>query len=123
MLMDPDDGAINERVFEVWVLGQVLEDGLEDALQSPSAEAAEGRVPIPELFMQIAPGSARAGNPEYRFKKEPIVGRPTAGITAFTRQQRRDPLPLLLAQDIPIQGQPPFSSLESNVSAEGNLLP
>src|SRR6185437_7732627 len=122
MLVDPDDRAIDDRVLEIRVAGQALEDVLEDALQRPPAEALEDRVPVPELAMEIAPGRSGASKPQHRFEKAPVILPGAAGVADFPGKQRRDPLPLCVAQDASIQGWPPFSSLESDFAQKGNPL-
>src|ERR1700740_1276720 len=48
VLMRPDDGGIDDQIFEVRIIGHRLEDPPPDALDAPSTEAPEHAVPIPE---------------------------------------------------------------------------
>src|SRR5258708_29748259 len=41
VLMRPDDGGIDDQIFEVWVTGRRLEDPPPNTLDAPSAEAPE----------------------------------------------------------------------------------
>jgi hypothetical protein len=102
--VDPDDGAVDDRVLEVRISRQALEKTLEDALLRPSAKAPEDRVPAPELFVQVAPGRARAGDPQDGFQKQAVVRRRTTGVAGLAREQRRNPLPLRIAQNTSVQG-------------------
>jgi hypothetical protein len=76
--VDPDDGAIDDRVLEIGIAGQARENPLEAALQGLSAKALEDRVPVAECRGQVAPRRARARDPQYRFQEQPVVlSRPT----------------------------------------------
>src|SRR6185437_9423930 len=72
--------------------------------------------------MEIAPGRSGASKPQHRFEKAPVILPGAAGVADFPGKQRRDPLPLRIAQDASIQGWPPFSSLESDFAQKGNPL-
>src|SRR5580658_1086031 len=55
MLMDPDQRRIDEDVFEIWILGQVLENPLPHVLLRPPPEARVDGVPFAKFVRQIAP--------------------------------------------------------------------
>jgi hypothetical protein len=119
--VDPDDGAVDDRGFEVRVIGQALEETLENTLVCPSSKAPEDRVPVAKPLGQIAPGRTRAHQPQHRLDKQPVVDRRAARVAGLARQQRRNPLPLRIAQDVSIQGSPPsIFSLESTFVDQGN---
>jgi hypothetical protein len=120
MLVNPDDGAIYDRVFEIRIGGQALENLLEDAALGPAAKAAEHGVPASEQRGQVAPRRACPHNPENRFEEQAVVRRGSPGIAGFTWQKRANPLPLRVAQQHPVQGWPPFSSLESLFAMKEN---
>jgi hypothetical protein len=63
VLVDADDGSIDQGVFEIGIAGQYLEKTLEDAFQRPSPEALKHRVPVPEGSPKIAPGAADPSHP------------------------------------------------------------
>jgi hypothetical protein len=46
--------------------------------------------------------------------KQPVVHCRAARVTGFPRKTRRNPLPLVIAQDHPIQDHLPFDSSEAN---------
>ena len=98
----------------------MAEDGLEDAFQRPSSEAAEHRVPVSELRVEIAPWRAGAGDPQHGLDEQPVVCPAASRIAALARKQRCNPLPLRIAQKAPIHGWSPFSSLESGFAVGGN---
>ena len=61
------------------VARQELENPLKHALDGPSPEPLEDRVPFPERFRQVAPGSADPGDPQHSLQEgaiPPPRGRP-----------------------------------------------
>jgi hypothetical protein len=116
VLVDPDDGAVDDRVLEVRIAGQTAENHLEDAIQCPSSETLEDRIPIPESRGQVAPRRAGAGDPQHRFEKAPIILAGAAGVANLAGKQRRNPLPLLVAQYASIQGEPLLSGLAAETA-------
>jgi hypothetical protein len=93
MLVDRDERAIDQDIFEISILAERLEGPLPDALLCPALEARIDGEPLAERFRQVAPRRACARNPKNRFDKEPVVAPAAAGVTGFARQFRRDPLP------------------------------
>jgi hypothetical protein len=53
--MRPDDGRIDDQIFEIWVIGHRLEDQLPNTLDAPSTEAPEHAVPNIRLFRPVEP--------------------------------------------------------------------
>ena len=53
--MDPDDRTIDHDIFEVGVLGHLIEKTLPYTLPGPSPEARVNAVPLAELVGQVAP--------------------------------------------------------------------
>lgn len=104
MLMDPDVCRVDEDVFEIGIIGQVLENPVPDALLRPAPEAGVDGEPFAEFLRQITPGCAGPRNPQNRLDKPAIVVRGGAGITKLARQLWRNPFPLLIAQDRANQG-------------------
>src|ERR1700757_4060851 len=78
VLMCPDDGGIDDQIFEVRIIGHRLEDPPPDTLDAPSTKAPEHAVPVPKCLREITPGRARTHNPKHAFHEHPIVapGRP-----------------------------------------------
>lgn len=94
MLMDPDERAIDEDIFEIRIRAERFETPLPDSLLRPAPKARLDGEPPAERFRQVAPRRARARNPKNRFDEEPVVASAAARVTGFARQFRRDPLPL-----------------------------
>ena len=103
MLVDPDECAVDEDIFEIGIVAERLENPLPDPFLRPAPEARIDGEPLAERFRQIAPRRAGARNPKNGFDKEPVVT-PATGIAGFARQLRRDPLPLGVAQHQSNQG-------------------
>jgi hypothetical protein len=53
--MRANDGGINEQVLHICVMGEALEQVLEDALFAPAGKAAIDGVPIAIVFGEQAP--------------------------------------------------------------------
>ena len=102
MLVHPDDGAIDDHVLEVRVVRQGLEDPIEHASLDPSAKAL--KVPLPESLGKVAPRRPDTHNPENRFDETPVVRPRAARILSFSRNKRRDPLPLIITQYPTVHG-------------------
>ena len=66
---DGDDGAVDQGVFEVRLVGQALKDALEHAAAHPTAEALKDAVPVAELARQVAPGQAGANAQQHRLQE------------------------------------------------------
>ena len=101
--MDLHDGAVDERVFEVRLTGQLLEDRVKYPPQGPPAEAFPNREPLPEALRQIAPGRTRAHDPQHPLERRTIVAAGTPGIAFLAWKERRDALPLRVRQNCPNQ--------------------
>src|SRR3954463_4821322 len=81
---------------------QGLEDPIEHASLDPSAKAL--KVPVPESLGKVAPRRPDTHNPENRFDEQPVVRPRAARIPDFSRNKRRDPLPLIISQYPTVQG-------------------
>jgi hypothetical protein len=119
--MHPDDGSIEDHVFEVGIRRQSLENPVEHTAFGPSAESLEDRIPVPEILGKVAPGRSNPRDPEDPFEEPPVVCRRAARIADFSRKKRRDPLPLIIAQDHTIQGHLLFGALKQILPALGSL--
>src|SRR4051812_27138708 len=102
VLMHPDDGAIDDHVLEIRIVRQGLEDPTEHAPLDPSAKAL--KVPVPKSLGKVAPRRPDTDNPENRFDEKSVVRPRAARILDFSRNKRRDPLPLIIAQYTTVQG-------------------
>ena len=123
VLMRPDDGGIDDQIFEVRIIGHRLEDPPPNTLDAPSTEAPEHAVPIPKRLRKITPGRARTHDPQHPFHEHPIVAPGRALLVRPTYDQRRHPLPRRVAQNQTVhhtQDCLPKSSLESDLLLKGN---
>ncbi|WHZ28858.1 MAG: hypothetical protein OJF51_003656 [Nitrospira sp.] len=73
MLMGPDDGGIDHRVFVVGLLRQMSEHLLPNATFSPPSVTAVNVLPVAKPLRQIAPGNACAIPVKNRFPKQPVI--------------------------------------------------
>ena len=73
VLVHPDDGAIDDDVFEVGIRRQGFEHLIEHAASDPPTESLKHRVPLPEILGKVAPGRSNSNNPENRFDKKSVV--------------------------------------------------
>src|SRR3954466_14855108 len=53
--VDGDDGAVDQGVFEVRLIGQACEDARKDAALHPATKTLEDAVPVAEIARQVAP--------------------------------------------------------------------
>ena len=99
--MGGDDGAVDQGIFEVRLVGQAREDALEDAALHPATEPLEDAVPAAELARQIAPRCARPYPPQHRLQEQPIVSGRRTRIGHLAGQQWRNLLPNRVAHHEP----------------------
>jgi hypothetical protein len=98
----------------------MLEDGFKHTFQRPAAKAAKDRVPLPELLIEIAPRRAGADDSQHGLDEQPVVCPAATRIARLAWKQRCNPFPLPIAQNAPIHGWSPFSSLESSFADQRN---
>src|SRR5271165_79363 len=96
--MCPDDGGIDNQVFEVWIIGHRLKHPPPDALLAPTVEASKDAVPRAKNFGKIAPRRARPHDPENRFDKHPVIAPGRATLVRTTNNKARNTFPLFIAQ-------------------------
>jgi hypothetical protein len=97
MLVNPDNCAVNNCVFKIWIAGQGIENFLENSLPGPAPETAERAVPGSEAPGQVTPRRPRPHDPQNRFDEETVIdGRPPR-VAALARQKRRNLLVLGIA--------------------------
>ena len=63
--MGADDGTVNDEVFRIRVIGQVVMQRRPNAPVAPAGVALIDGVPVAVFGGQETPGRAGAGNPEY----------------------------------------------------------
>src|ERR1700757_5362736 len=123
VLMRPNDGGIDDQIFEVRIIGHRLEYPPPNTLDAPSTEAPEHAVPIPKHLWKITPGRAGSHDPQHALHEHPIVAPSGALLVGATYDQRRHPLPSCVAQYQTVhhtQDCLPKSSLESDLRLKGN---
>src|ERR1700687_1038081 len=121
--MRPDDGGIDDQIFQVRIIGHRLEDPPPDTLDAPSTEAPEYAVPIPKRLRKTPHGRPRTHDPQPALHEHPVVASGGAFLVRSTYDQRRHPLPRRVAQNQPLhhtQDCLPKSSLESDLLLKGN---
>jgi|SRR5450755_986148 hypothetical protein len=91
--MRPDDGGIDDQIFEVRIIGLCLEDPPPNTLDASSTEAPKHAVPISKRLRKITPGRARTHDPQHTFHEHPIVASGGTFLVRSTYDQRRHPLP------------------------------
>ena len=100
MLMSAHDGGVDHHVLVVVVVGQELENPLENAALGPSVEALVDDLPVAEALGQIAPRDTGSKPEKNSFDEQPIVRRSAAHMAFAARQNVFDPIPLVVAQGI-----------------------
>ena len=55
MLVDPDEWAVDQDIFEIGIVAECLENPLPDPLLRPPTETRIYREPLAERFRQVAP--------------------------------------------------------------------
>src|SRR5918994_1792756 len=63
VLVHPDDGAIDDDVFEVGIRRQGSEKLIEHAASDPPTESLKHRIPIPEILGKVAPQPEQSREP------------------------------------------------------------
>src|SRR3954454_12486920 len=81
---------------------------------APPTESLEDGVPIPENLRKGAPRRSNPHNPQNSSDEKPVVRARAPWIPHFSRKKRRDPLPLIIAQDPPFQGHLLLATLNQN---------
>ena len=117
--MDPDVRAIDEHIFEVGIIGHCPENSFPHACLRPSPKASVHAVSFAKRDRQITPWRASARDPQDCFDKQPIIRRGAAGIPFLTRQLRRHPFPLIVAQRRANKADLHFSALNQRSVALG----
>ena len=113
--MDLDDGGVDHGVFHVRLIGDRLGQALPHIRLHPVAEARVHAVPMAESARQIAPRAARAGDPQHRLDKQPVILAAASGIARFAQTTRFHLRPLGVSQNESFHPE-----LESQPSANEN---
>jgi len=83
MLVDPDECAIDEDIFEIRIIAEGLEDTLPNPLLRPAPEARIDGEPTCRMFPVDRATASRACYPKNGFDKEPVVTPAAARISGF----------------------------------------
>jgi hypothetical protein len=95
--MCPNDGAIQDEMLHIRVIGQMLVHACPDIFVAPAGKAFVDTVPVAILRRQQPPLGAAAGDPENSFEKATALGF-LAHVHAWTgTQKRKDFQPLIIA--------------------------
>ena len=98
MAVDFDDSAVDHRELHVGIVGDRLEQALEDVELHPVSEPLEHRVPVAEPLGQIAPRRAGARDPQHRLDKPAGIAARSARIAGPPETMRLHPRPLHIRQ-------------------------
>jgi hypothetical protein len=94
-----DNGGINHRVFHVRIARQCFEYALEDITADPIAQPLKDPIPVAELNWQVAPWTARAGDPQNSFQEHPAIASGSSRIGLLAKAKRRYLRPLGLREN------------------------
>jgi hypothetical protein len=103
VLVGSDHGAVEDQPLQVGVL-QLLEDPVPDALGGPAIEPSPDRIPVPEAFRKITPGSPGLGDPEDGIDKETVVRGGHTGVGNLARQEILDAFPVFICYLVATHG-------------------
>jgi hypothetical protein len=120
LLVDPDDGAVGDHVFQVRITAQHSEYPVEHTPQRPPAEPLEDRIPIPEVQRQIPPWRANPRDPQHRFQKQAVVLTGSPRIAGLAWDKSGDLVPLRVAERESIHGWAPCPALNRSSVALGS---
>jgi hypothetical protein len=81
--MSPHNGAVDDQVFQVRVIGEVMMHSFPDAFLAPAGKPLVDGVPVAIGLGQQSPGGAAAGHPEDSFNEAPTLGR-VANVDIWT---------------------------------------
>lgn len=93
--MRPDHGAVENEPLQIGVL-QLLEDPEPDPLAGPPIEPPPYRVPVPEAFGKIAPGSPSFGDPKDGVDEETVVRGGHTGVVILAGKEALDAFPVFI---------------------------
>ena len=80
--------GIHHRIFHVRLLAHCIEQTLEHIGLNPVSKAFEHRVPLAELWRQVSPGAACAGNPQHCLNEAAVVCAAASRITWLAKALR-----------------------------------
>lgn len=101
--------GIHHRIFHVWLLAHRVKQALKYVGLDPVSEALEHRVPLAELWRQVSPRAACAGNPQHCLNEAAVVCAASPRITWFAKAVRLHLVPLRVCQ-YPSNAHAPIAS-------------
>jgi hypothetical protein len=72
--MCTDDGTVNEQVFHIWVIHEMLMHLFPDFVVAPARESLVDAVPVAVRIWQQSPLSTAPGDPQHAFDETTTVG-------------------------------------------------
>src|SRR6266852_2914022 len=124
MLVRPDDGGVDHRVFVIRIIGQGLEKTLPNPARSPARKALVGVLPVAEALRQISPRRARTEFPDHRLDKQAVSKLAAAANRAgATGQQTLNPRKLVVAQSVALHRKAPKRRLSMNHASDDLRIP
>jgi hypothetical protein len=105
--MRTHDGAVDHGILVVGIGRQMLEDPLPHAVFRPTAEAPMHVFAVTETVRQVTPRDPSAIAVEHSFNEQSVVHRGHAHPSGLARQQRLDPVPLVITQPITMHRSAP----------------
>ena len=71
--MRPNDGAIQDQVLHVGVIGKMLMHIFPNPMIAPARKALVDTIPVAVLFRKQAPLGSAAGDPQHSFQEKTAV--------------------------------------------------
>lgn len=96
-----------QRIQFAAAIGERLQHNVPYTGKAPAAELPPHRVPVAELFRQIAPWRAGAGDPENAVQHAAMVVRRPPAACRGHRQERREDRPFIVCHQTADHCQPP----------------
>ena len=118
-MVGADHGAVDhlDAAWRCAAIVERIEHQLPKSGQGPASKLAIHARPLAELFRQIAPGSARAGDPENTIKNTSMIRGRAAALPPNRRQKGLKECPLGILHQQPRQDNLRKSYLESHPDA------
>jgi hypothetical protein len=98
VLVRSHDGAVDHRVFDVGVGGEMLENPFPDAGLGPTGKPRVNLDRITKPLRQVAPGNPSAIAVEHCFDEQTVVSCRHSDVAFTARQQVLDTIPLVVTK-------------------------
>lgn len=90
------NSAVDDQVFHIWVVNEMLMHPFPDSLVTPACEALIDAVPVAVVLWQKSPLGTAASHPEYGFDKPMALGFLTDVKVCTGMQELKDFGPLVV---------------------------